>query len=306
MNKEQILSIMDHVDPALVEGADCVKKKRMPRIARTGLIAACLCVALVGTAFAVETVTGVSILRYFSGEEFEEIMQEVDPNYRAQGEQYAGIVLGNETMGVSLDGISQEALAYAREHEAAGDAADMEFASLEEAEAFLGLDFYDNPAMDALAGEEYSGPELYDGDGNLIQLPRDRGVYLLCCPDNRGMAWVFMTHFVNSGDGELTVVVGMDAVSSRIAAQSGDSITIYADGTQVTEEMFETVWGGEIPVVFLDFPETEPNEARDCFQSYFIASGVQYRVTVECGQDTERGAEVIRRVLNAFDFKKIS
>lgn len=55
MNKEQILNVMDHVDPALIEGIDGRRtKKRLPPIARTGLIAACLCAALVGTAFAAE------------------------------------------------------------------------------------------------------------------------------------------------------------------------------------------------------------------------------------------------------------
>ncbi len=54
MNKEQVLNLMNAIDPDLIEEADLpiAAKRRMPRFARTGLIAACVCLALVGSAFA--------------------------------------------------------------------------------------------------------------------------------------------------------------------------------------------------------------------------------------------------------------
>lgn len=54
MKKEQVLELMNAIPHDLVAEADiqAPAKRRMPKIARTGLIAACLCLALLGTAFA--------------------------------------------------------------------------------------------------------------------------------------------------------------------------------------------------------------------------------------------------------------
>lgn len=280
-------------------------KVRKLRPARWALAAACLCVVLVGTAFAVEAVTGISILRYFSAEEYDKIMQSVDPNYRSGEEQYIGIVLPSEEMGVSLDGISKEALTFARKHEAAGDAADKEFSSLEEMEAFLGLDFYDNPVMDDLAQETYSGPELYDDD-RPVSVEREHGVYLLCCPDGEGMAWIQTTHFVSKWDGTLSAVVGMEAVSARITSQSGESTVLHPEGTQLTEECFSAAWGEPVSIVRCDYSVTELSEAHTAFMSYFFVNGIRYSVIVEAGQFPEQGMELMKEILDAFVFKSVS
>ena len=54
MKKEQILDLMNTVPPDLIEeaGIQAPAKRRIPKALRTGLIAACLCLALLGTAFA--------------------------------------------------------------------------------------------------------------------------------------------------------------------------------------------------------------------------------------------------------------
>lgn len=54
MKKEQILGLMNTIPPDLVEEADIQvpAKRRTPKTIRTGLMAACLCLALLGTAFA--------------------------------------------------------------------------------------------------------------------------------------------------------------------------------------------------------------------------------------------------------------
>ena len=54
MKKEQILDLMNTVPPDLIEeaGIQAPAKRRIPKPLRTGLIAACLCLALLGTAFA--------------------------------------------------------------------------------------------------------------------------------------------------------------------------------------------------------------------------------------------------------------
>ena len=54
MKKEQILDLMNTIPPDLIEeaGSQSPAKRRIPKALRTGLIAACLCLALLGTAFA--------------------------------------------------------------------------------------------------------------------------------------------------------------------------------------------------------------------------------------------------------------
>lgn len=54
MKKEQILDLMNTVPPDLIEEANIQvpARRRIPKGLRTGLIAACLCLALLGTAFA--------------------------------------------------------------------------------------------------------------------------------------------------------------------------------------------------------------------------------------------------------------
>ena len=54
MKKEQALNLMNTLGPDLIEEADIPlpDKRRLPKAVRTGLIAACLCLALLGTAFA--------------------------------------------------------------------------------------------------------------------------------------------------------------------------------------------------------------------------------------------------------------
>lgn len=55
MKKEDVLHLMTDLPPDLIEEADLdvPAKRRLPKLARAGLIAACLCLALIGTAAAV-------------------------------------------------------------------------------------------------------------------------------------------------------------------------------------------------------------------------------------------------------------
>ena len=54
MKEEQVLELMGQLSPDLIEEADVAEPtgRRLPKLVRTGLIAACLCLILVGTACA--------------------------------------------------------------------------------------------------------------------------------------------------------------------------------------------------------------------------------------------------------------
>ena len=62
MKKEHIMDAMDYIDPALIAAADAPAPRRgRVRWLRPALAAACLCLTLVGTAFAVAELAGVHI-----------------------------------------------------------------------------------------------------------------------------------------------------------------------------------------------------------------------------------------------------
>lgn len=69
MKKEQALGLMNDIGPDLIEEADlqAPAKRRMPKIARAGLIAACLCLALAGSAFAAVSYFGVRLVERDDG-----------------------------------------------------------------------------------------------------------------------------------------------------------------------------------------------------------------------------------------------
>lgn len=68
MKTEKVLEAMDYIDPALIEevGEEETRKRRLPVLVRVGVIAACLCLMLTGTAVAAEQIFGVSIKEFIS------------------------------------------------------------------------------------------------------------------------------------------------------------------------------------------------------------------------------------------------
>ena len=289
----------DRVKQQLEELDEAKGKKLCP--ARWGLAAACLCAALVGTAFAVETEIGQKILRYISGGEFDKVLSEIDPNHQPSGEDYTGIVLDKEEMGISLDGVSAEALSLA------GGAGAMEFASFAEAEEFLGIDIYDNAVMEAVAGEEYSGPELYE-DGGLerVRLDRDVGAHLLCCADDQGMTWIQTTHYAMSGDLKLSAVITASVEAERFVNGEGASAVVYPAENELTEESYTAAWGEVVPIVRNVYPGENGSARYTEYSSHFVVKGVRYWVTVGGEGSADGGAERIREVLDAFVFQTVS
>lgn len=74
MKKEQALELMNAIPPDLIEeaGVQAPARRSLPRLVRTGLIAACLCAAMVGTAFAAVAVYRLTLQRHvLAGEQGE-------------------------------------------------------------------------------------------------------------------------------------------------------------------------------------------------------------------------------------------
>lgn len=126
MKKEDVLNLMTELPPDLIEEADlqAPARRRLPRLARAGLIAACLCLVLIGTAAAVHF-SGLSIVE-----------GDNDVTYLQGGIAY-----------VPYDSLSREIRTIIEE--AGGHAAVQRAASWQAAEDLIGIDLLNNPVLDA-------------------------------------------------------------------------------------------------------------------------------------------------------------
>ena len=143
MNKERAMELMGGIDPALVAEADIPMpaKRHIPKITRTVLIAACLCLALIGTAAA-----GVAM----------GWIKATDPSVIQLPHRDGGTVSITEfevakdgSVYIPLENFSQEALDYANSFLSLPQYKN--FDSWAEAEEFLGIHLADNPVLDKAA-----------------------------------------------------------------------------------------------------------------------------------------------------------
>ena len=128
MKKEQILEFIGAIPPDLIEEAnlDAPAKRRLPKIVRTGLIAACLCLALIGTAAAVN---------YFGVQ-----MTQGDDAFI---EMRGGIAF------YPYDSLSEEI------RELAEDPVIQKVSSWQAAEDLIGIDLVNNPVLDGASTHGY-------------------------------------------------------------------------------------------------------------------------------------------------------
>lgn len=124
MKKEQVLELMNAIPPDLIEEADiqAPAKRRRPKAVRAGLIAACLCAALVGTAFA--AVAGIRERRLVN----------MEPYIDSKGRFSAYTVSGDLAV-YSLEDFSK---AFHEAGKTSSGRVDMEFSTIDEVRAYLG------------------------------------------------------------------------------------------------------------------------------------------------------------------------
>ena len=142
MNKERAMELMGGIDPALVAEADLPMpaKRRMTKITRTVLIAACLCLALVGTAAAAVANGWIQI----TGVKFY-------PNTNVNGKvtSYGEVTYETEDRPyIPMEQLSPEAQAFP--HSSTYLPQYKGFDSWDEAEKFLGVELADNPLLDQM------------------------------------------------------------------------------------------------------------------------------------------------------------
>lgn len=128
MKKEDVFNLMTDLPADLIEEADfdAPAKRRLPKLARAGLIAACLCFALLGTAFAANPEAVAQFIDRLTVRIFSE---EKEPGY--------SVTTGTMTI-YPLSAFSPALLAVSENRD--GPVASLTFDAWDEVQAFLGKD----------------------------------------------------------------------------------------------------------------------------------------------------------------------
>lgn len=176
MNQEQVQEILNYLDPALIEEAERPRRGRMFRPVRIGLIAACLCVALVGTVTAVRLVGGFNSLELFEGWIFDD-HPEGEVYYEGP---YDGYTVKGGMAYVPLSDLPQEVLDLAAENP--GSTVKVDLNDWEEAEVYFALDLPGNAYMEGLERKSFRACLSSDSEGptalDCTAIYRDGGTQL--------------------------------------------------------------------------------------------------------------------------------
>lgn len=298
-------SIINQLDPALTEQAAMPAKKRLGRTARSVLLAACLCMALVAGAFAAEAVAGI-IRQYYSGNQFVTVIQQIDPTYQSNDEDlYSGYVIAREYTGIDLDGVSEEVLAFSEACMLKQERAQLRFDSAQEMQAYLNLDLYDNAVLEQLAHDAYLvHPDLFVYDGeNLVEWAPEQnsGAYAYFSSDELGLTYVEMVEYYGLNNGEVCITVTSEAI--RSGRQEGDISYVYPNGTLFSEEVFHFTTSEVATLLLCEVPAQNGSASYTEYAAHFYAGGVRYYVSLLCSQPQDVYAELLTEILNAFLFK---
>lgn len=307
MKKEQALDLMTAIDPGLIEEADLPmpSRRRLPKLVRAGLIAACLCLALAGTAAAAVAMGWIKA---------------TDPSviqlpHRDRGTvtitQYEVAMDGS--VYIPLENISQEALDYANSFLSLPQYKN--FDSWEEAEEFLGVRLASNPVLDK--AELVTQPPQSDLV-NTDQLP---GV----AAPARGNKEATKCEIRFEGRTDSPSRISLRSVY-RLEAQEGRPINIgvsadihtapspwgqwgqqyqYVD-KEVSVENYVTPNGLQTVIVATHETANDPEYPEHDYTFYevqFSLHGAYYRLTSFCFLDeggTQAALSLIKEVLDAF------
>ncbi len=310
-NIELIHDVLNRLDPALVEQADRTVQKRAPHIVRTALIAACLCAMLLGAALAdEELLKDAGIFKFFNGSEFSVVMRQIDPLYQIVpgcDDRCSGYVIPWEGSAVPMDIFSQEVQVMLRRSERTAAAESIRFSSTKEMNRYMGITLYENAVLDALEHRilsENQGIPMYDEDGNLQVYENESfGSVLNCIGYENGLARIDMLSYYGMNNGAMEVAVTAELLSKDL--KNSGTATVFVDGTQFSEEVFVTDNGGRITIIRCDIPESGGNASYTEYTAHFHVYGVRYQVRITCLDDMEEGAELMKGILNAFEFYEL-
>lgn len=273
MKKEQVLNLMDAIEPDLIEEADlqAPAKRRMPKAVRAGLIAACLCLALLGTAFAANPEAVAALIDRLS---VQISPSETNPGYS---------VTGGPITKYPLSAFSPALIAASEGRESPAAPVSLTFDTWDEVQAFLGEDIpcvwpqdWDTKRFQVLLF--HTGSDVLWGvDIYSVDLSRQTEIFM----DIRTELWTGenASGGLGSLDGSsITQLPSYSMPNGAIAelVQVTDPETVYQDGT---------------PTGF------RPQQCA----GYFMRDGILYSVTTFSPVPPQESAEAqLKTVLDSF------
>lgn len=276
------LEVMDHIDPALVEEVELSesRKQRRPRF-RAAVIAACVCLALVGTGAAAVANGWIKLS---------------DITTR-QINRRDGTTLSIATVKIVFDGktyvpwerFSQQCQDFPSSF--TGMPQYKGFASWDELEAFLGLNIMDNPVLDqakpilhenrsSLGGRTETG-SCFAGFYGKLDEPYHvdlSAAYLFETHDSIPLYVSLYTRIETEPRGEQT--------TGRIFEKTGEGMIALMTETYVTPSGLETI------LITSNIGDIE---------AYFQINGVVFNILSHCDNEhLEDGTRTVKEILDAF------
>ena len=265
MKKEQILDLMNTVPLDLIEeaGAQAPAKRRIPKPLRAGLIAACLCLALLGTAFAANP----EAVAAFIGR--------LTVTVTSAGDETGYTVDGGSMTKYPLSAFSPALLAASENRDAA--VVTLGFDTWDEVQAFLGEDVPCAwPASEADSGRRFT-------------------VYLFHTElDTLWGVDIIVTHTTDVVHSEIEIQI-------RTECWTGDNIQVGVgspEGDFAHLESYSMANGSTAEIILYTGPEKWPH--ANC-EGYFMQNGILYNITAFATNSTVGDAESrLHTILDSF------
>lgn len=277
------LETMNHIDPALVEEIDLAgtKKRRLSPRLRAALIAACVCLALAGTAFAAGLIAG-----NFRAIDYYRHQWVAPPPGREDiiGQSLSGYILrGGAIHFLPVSSFSEEAQALALKN--GENTVSKSFASLDEAAEYFQVELPENAVLGELPPVRCH-VQMDSSDVGLTRLIFDE---------------TFRT--VNGLEG-LDLNINITALSELM--YSPDREMWFDCGYPIsytfTTEEFEQDSVSAI-VSHAIYARRAPSPycyGEECYRAHLIVDGLVYEIVVSCSDCPEEGRTLLEEALTGF------
>lgn len=317
-------NILNEIDPALVECAAAPAKKHSLRPVRIAVAAACLCVALVGGAFAAEAIWGVPVFTPMdtspmTGEEFNgfttviEVPEEVETPDGTKVNPLEEQEI-NGVFKLPVESFSQR-VQDAAANLAAKTLGQMNFNSWEKAEEFLGLDLMNN----AVLADAEPGLVFY-GDGNSVREAICQVHYTAIDGILTGASAnsVWFLNYVDMPVDGLTDSDGGTIISSSVPVRVEVLVQSYTKHSPIapedmfvglgfpknytfTPETYTTPSGLVVNIVGVNYFDKTSGEPITEYYAQFAFKGNAVTVSSAFLPDSDHALATLKQVLDAFE-----
>ena len=284
-------AVLNELDSDLVEEASVPGHRRTFRLRPALILAACLCLLLLGSALASDGFTAFPIFRVVE-EHFR------DGNLRAYRN---GWEIRVETRPIPLSAFSRQARTFPRDGQATpinSTCAMQGFDSLAGAEEFLGLDLLDNPILDS--AQPMKGFSIVQEDGS--DLPVYALLTRLWSEEDALSSASVSAALQLTGDTMPETVLHMTISLRTEAADPANEVvttSLNRPGTSYRTEEYTAPSGLMAVLVEVTEPWEDATYRVDYIAS-FSHRGAAFRIQAYCPSDPESALTTLKQVLDAF------